>query len=169
MVKKYQKIGAARARAARWRPQTQDSDLPTLVEHPKTTSSAMLASTDQNPEPKILESGNESDCGYQGGVLLTHESDVESEAKLADSGEVDGESVDELEGEELKRNLWELLEKEQKQLWNRVFVAQRTNKEWEKVERKRNLGYNGLSHRTQQHREKAARDGKALCEKSRES
>ena len=117
-----------------------------------------------------MESGNESDCGYQGGVSLTHESDVESEAELADSGEVDGESaMDELEGEELERNLRELLEKEQKRLWNRVFVAQRTNKEWEKAERKRNLGYNGLSHQTQQCREKAARDGKALHEKSRES
>ena len=50
MVKKYQKIGAAHAWAACWRPQTQDSDLLTLVEHLKTNLSPMLASTDQNPE-----------------------------------------------------------------------------------------------------------------------
>ena len=52
MVKKYQKIGAAHAWAACWRPQTQDSDLLILVEHLKTTSSPMLASTNQNPEPE---------------------------------------------------------------------------------------------------------------------
>ena len=81
----------------------------------------------------------------------------------------DGESVDELEGEELERNLQELWEKEQKMLWDGVFVAQRTKKEWEKAESKQNLGYNGLSRRTQWCREKAAWDGKALHEGSKES
>ena len=167
MVKKYQKIGAAHARAARWMPRTQDSNLLTS-EHLETTSCPTVASADEDPEPEIfiLES-DESDCGYQGGVSFTHESDVEVE--LADSGEADGESVDELEGEELERNLQELREKEQKMLWDGVFVAQRTKKEWEKAEGKWNLGYNGLSCRTQRRREKAARDGKALHEGSKES
>ena len=167
MVKYYQKIGAAHARAARWTPWTQDSNLPTS-EHLETTSRPTVASANEDPEPEIfiLES-DESDCGYQGGVSFTHELDVEAE--LADSGGADGESVDELEGEELERNLQELQEKEQKMLWDGVFVAQRTKKEWEKAESKRNLGYNGLSCRTQWCREKAAQDGKALHEGSKES
>jgi len=84
MVKKYQKIGAGCARAARWTPQTQDSNLPTS-EHLETTSRPTVASANEDPEPEIfiLES-DESDCGYQGGVSFTHELDVEAE--LADSG-----------------------------------------------------------------------------------
>jgi len=149
MVKKYQKIGAAHAQAACWMPQTQDLDLLTS-EHLETTSRPTVAYADENPEPEIfvLES-DESDCGYQDGLTFTHELDVEAE--LADSGGADEESVDELEGKELERNLQELQEKEQKMLWDRVFMAQRTKKEWEKAESKWNLGYNRLSYQTQWH------------------
>ena len=82
--------------------------------------------------------------------------------------EADTESLCELDGDELEGNLRELREKEEKGSWDGVFNARKTSEEWRKVERNWNLGYNGLSRQSQRHQAKAAWDGKALHDKSKQ-
>jgi len=77
-----------------------------------------------------------------------------------------------LEGEELKANLQELRAELQELVAPTCYedIAQpRSIKEWWKMEKNRAFGYNGHSKRTQQRRDKEAREGQALRAKARAS
>ncbi|KIM55578.1 hypothetical protein SCLCIDRAFT_10942 [Scleroderma citrinum Foug A] len=155
MAKKHQKHSAAHAWAACWKTTVHDYGPQDML--PKDV-------------PFILENNleNNSDCGYVGGVSI-QACVLDMESELVESSEADTESLCELDGDELEGNLRELQEKEEKGSWDGVFNARKTSEEWQKVERNRNLGYNGLSHRSQRRQAKAAWDGKALHDKSKQS
>lgn len=98
----------------------------------------------------------DSDCDYDGGI--NHwPSDTDSEW---DDTESDGDSLEELEGDELKANLCELREEVEALTtpmnYNHI-MAPKSVKDWKNVERNCTLGYTGTSQCTQQRRAQEAR------------
>lgn len=108
-----------------------------------------------------IEPEPDSDCDYTGGVNYTPSDD-----DLDDSDDCwsDAESLAELEGEELERNLRELGAEladlsapEQPGLYDWV-VIHKSKKDWMTAETSRSLGYNGQSGCTTGHGSKEARE-----------
>ncbi|KIK82327.1 hypothetical protein PAXRUDRAFT_35590 [Paxillus rubicundulus Ve08.2h10] len=137
MGRKAGKLAAAHARAAR-----------------HTQQLAVQVNQQTSSSPANLPVDDDDDCGYD-----------ESGSDLDSNSFDDGESVVELEGEELEENLiglQEELEALQKKTPYEQLLAANTGsssaKQWKKAESQRSLGYNGTSLRTCQRYAKAARE-----------
>ena len=118
--------------------------------------------------------GSDSDCGYIGGVSVEiSESESKSEDwEDSDTDESDDKSLSELSGDDLDQNMAEIraeLEALQAPSMFAMMMEGKTQKQWKKAESDRGLGYNGLSDRTRQRREKNTRDRVASRESARTS
>ena len=107
MVSKHKKEAAARARAGRAAAR-QISLLPDVPSSPEPVPEINFGFSPE-PEPELIEifSDSESDCGYTGGVDY-HGFDPDDEFEPGSDGcwsDSDGESLAELEGEELESSL----------------------------------------------------------------
>jgi hypothetical protein len=107
---------------------------------------------------------SDRDCGYIGGVNCNPDSDSEHSG----SSWSDTETLAELDGEELEKNLQMLLAEELQDLEGAKpseysqIAALKSEKVWKKAEKNRALGYTGSSQHTQQRNDKASRDRAAL-------
>jgi hypothetical protein len=131
--------------------------------------------------PINVDSDSDDDCGYTGGVNVADlESDDEPDFDSSESewSDDDGESLVEMEGDELAANLRALKAKadtfdeppcNQKLTAYYEISKSKTSKTWKKAEANRALGYTGTSTRLRQLRDKEARDGAAVRQQARES
>jgi hypothetical protein len=148
MVRKYHKLAAARARLAR---QTQ-------------VNPATVRANDSTVWEPDNDNGNGDDndddnfnCGFTGGVHCSlPEPDSDSEFEMDWESESDsGESIVELEGEELESSLAQLRDEVASLVEPTPYqkvAGPKTSENWKKAERSRGLGYDGHSKRTQERR-----------------
>ena len=128
------------------------------------------------PEPELIEifSDLESDCGYTGGVDY-HGFDSDDEFEPGSDGcwsDSDGESLAELEGEELESSLRELkveLDALAAPSKYDLIAAAKTSQEWKMAEKKRGFGYTSNSQRTKQHNAKVAHEKEIACKIAKNS
>jgi len=121
--------------------------------------------------PIAIDSDSDKDCHYFGGVncdILDSEYD-----SCAESSGDDLESLEELEGDALDKNLHEL-QAEVESLGAapssyELITAPKSAKEWQRVEKNCSLGYTGTSTRTKQHKGKAAREQAVVQNKAKSS
>ena len=112
---------------------------------------------------------SDSDCGYKGGVNCYWSDSDDSDFSEEYS---DADSLEELEGDELKANLLEL-RTELADLgaptkYDQIMESKLEN-DWRKVEQNYALGYNGNSKWTQERRAKEACDREASHKKAQTS
>ena len=163
MVSKHKKEAAARARAGR-AVARQISLPPDVPSSPEPVPEINFGfSPEPEPEPIEIFSDSESDCGYTGGVDY-HGFDSDDEFEPGSDGcwsDSDGESLAELEGEELESSLRELkveLDALAAPSKYDLIAAAKTSQEWKMAEKKRGFGYTSNSQRTKQRNAKAARE-----------
>jgi len=170
---------AVHAQAFRWPPKlpTTNSQAMTADIEPSEVAAerSVMAAISEQPvlileatddclthRPKLDLSSEAADSEYTGGI--NHDPDMDWEAPV-DSDLEDTESLCELEGEELEKNLAALqllvAEKSRKSEWSKVFGPA----DWKRAEKNRALGYNGHSDWTRRLREKEARDRATASEK----
>ena len=104
---------------------------------------------------------SDRDCGYIGGVNCNPDSDSEHSG----SSWSDTETLAELDGEELEKNLQMLLAEELQDLEGPAkpseysqIAALKLEKVWKKAKKNRALGYTGSSQHMQQQNDKTSRD-----------
>jgi hypothetical protein len=161
MGKADKKKAAARARTGRATIQNNTNQARLLEPqfHMQPTSPVSAAS-----EPEVITIDDESDgeCGYTGGVNYNFSDEEEPEGSWSDDNlESDSEQLDEMEGEELEKNLqdlkaaMDLLEVPPRNptIFDEI-LRDHSLKDWENAEKK--LGYTGNSSWTQQRRDKEA-------------
>jgi hypothetical protein len=110
--------------------------------------------------------GSDSDCGYIGGVSVEI-SESESKSEDWEDSDSDDKSLSELSGDDLDENMAKIqaeLEALQAPSVFAMMMEGKTRKQWKKAESDRGLGYNRHSDRTQQRRERDARDRAASRE-----
>jgi hypothetical protein len=165
MVSKHKKDAAARAwagMAAAWKINLQPMPSPGPIPE---IDFVFSPEPEPEPEPIKIFSDSDSDCGYVGGVnYYVFDSDDEfepgSDGCWSDS---DGESLAELEGEELESSLCELkaeLDALAAPSKYDLITAVKTSQEWKTAEKKRGFGYTGNSQRTKHCNAKAAVRGR---------
>jgi hypothetical protein len=147
--RRYRKEAAARARLARQAYRAYTVEVTTVM------------ADDSVPDDDNLNcNGASFECGYIGGVHYSlPDSDSDSEFGGSDidwdSESESGESVVELEGDELDISLAQMRDEIEAlaELTSYQEVAgPKTMKNWQKVEKNRALGYNGHSKRTRERR-----------------
>jgi hypothetical protein len=148
MVRKYHKLAAARARLAR---QTQVN--PATVR----ANDSTVWEPDNDNGNGDDNNNNNFDCGFTGGVHCSlPEPDSDSEFEMDWESESDsGESIVELEGEELESSLAQLRDKVASLVEPTPYqkvAGPKMSENWKKAERSRGLGYDGHSKRTQERR-----------------
>jgi hypothetical protein len=118
----------------------------------------------------------DSDCGYNGGINYWPDSDSDkgwSEDWTSDSNSEEGSLVefDEDDLVEFNEDNLEGLEAELKDLCTPLPYDQiteiKSKADWKKVEKNQEMGYTGTSQRTQQRKEKGARDRAAFHDKAK--
>ncbi|KAG6825000.1 hypothetical protein H0H87_008100 [Tephrocybe sp. NHM501043] len=115
-------------------------------------------------EPIYVDSGDESDCGYNGGVCELLPEQMESEVESNDdlwTDNTEGSESSDSDLAEFDKETLEFWQEEASELAARksaVEMLQEGPKDWRKIESNRELGYNGQSERTRSRRQKEARD-----------
>jgi hypothetical protein len=125
-------------------------------------------SPEPEPEPIKIFSDLESDCGYMGGVNYYGFNSDDKFGPRSDGcwSDSNGESLAELEGEELESSLQELkVELDALAAPSKfdLITAAKTSQEWKTAEKKRRFGYTGNSQRTKQRNVKVAREREIAC------
>jgi len=140
---------AATARAAKVNKSTKQ----TQKESKGPTIEVLDSDSDGNSDHMDVEGG----CGWDGGVNF--QASDSDDCGYSESGEVE---LQELEGAELLRSLELRLTREHELRAAPVQYSELLRKvslkEWEKAEKKRGLGYNGLSARTKRRHNQKARE-----------
>ena len=178
MVTKQQRAAAANARAARHHPQAMDN-LSQSQSRSRSqscvsfTSDLGSASEPCNVQSVPIEVGSDSeyDCDYEGGVNCQW-SDTEYDGTDSEWSDSDGDSLAELDGDELEANLRELREEVEALGAPSKYAQIATKKsalEWKKAEGNRALGYTGNSKCTQQRKAKEAWERAAFRGEARTS
>jgi hypothetical protein len=157
MTKKAKKDAAARARVGRG-----------TVREASYSSAAfdpvdLFDESHSNRASPIVGVESDSDCGYMGGINCE---DFDEEYDSDSSSDPWSDSTaDEYEGEALEENLQgireELADLGPQSQYAQIMV-QKSTKNWRKAEKSRALGYTGNSQRTQQRKDKAAREQAAF-------
>ncbi|KAG1779490.1 hypothetical protein EV702DRAFT_1195449 [Suillus placidus] len=157
--RKYHKVAAACARLAQ-----QTQVYCTTVQEPDNGNDTSNNNGNGNGDDN--NDNDNFDCGFTGGVhclLPDPDSDSESDS---------GESVIELEGEELKSSLAELRDEvnslAEPTPYQKV-AGPKMSKNWKKAKRSRGLGYDGHSKRTRERRLHDARAREDFCEYAKTS
>jgi hypothetical protein len=164
MVTKRQRAAAANARAARHHPRATDNSSQSRSRSQSCVSFTLDLGSASEPcnvqsVPIEVDSDSEYDCGYEGGVNCQW-SDTEYDGTDSEWSDSDGDSLAELDGDELEANLRELREEVEAPGAPSKYAQISTKKsalEWKKAEGNRAMGYTGNSKRTQQRKAKEAR------------
>jgi hypothetical protein len=167
MARKYQKNAVACMNAARL---AQIKSQKARKQPQPVSSQATMASDITCPCPAD-PSDLGPECGYTGGFLLSDSDYDDSDFTDTSSEWSEAESLEEMTGEELEANLQELrgeLEtlQEMGATPYETIMHSKGASDWKKVEKNRQLGYNGQSRSTMYRNAKKARDGAALREAS---
>ena len=175
MSKKTSKAAAARARAACWSKSHQVHPS-RLSPHPAKTEQHHHEMLPAKFPPIELDFDDGLDCGYTGGVnYVPSDMDEDTNKSLIhpDKQSTDCESIQELEGDELEANLARLQDSEKGSLQAPTLLDKISEPkkplDWKRAEKKRGLGYNGHSKRTQCRRDKEGQDGKRIREEAKVS
>jgi hypothetical protein len=178
MGKKHQNAAAARARAARWgknQPQSYNSEdeqviplsnppTPSAEPFHQCTGSELLNSVTKYNFLDV-EPDSCSECEYMGGVDVDDSDTDREDGQLEWETESTADTLSEFSGDELEENLRMLkgqstveaeVPMQPTGAFNEIMVGV-SSTVWKKAERNRQLGYNGLSQRTQQRRAQQAR------------
>ena len=166
MAKAHKKKAAARARTARWLNRAEAQDLEELVRDdvaavtnpdPEWAPEIDIV-TEEHWDPIYIDSESDTDCDYNGGVNCWPDSDDENDGDCSDNWSDSEEgSLVEFDNDDLGELRAELNDLGVA-LPNNHIMENKSAKDWRKAESNRALGYTGTSKRTQQRREKEARD-----------
>jgi hypothetical protein len=148
---------------------------PNQARLPEPQSHVQPSSDATGSEPEVITIDDESDgeCGYTGGVNCNYYSD-EEEDKWSDDDNSEPEQLDEMEGEELEKNLQAVkaamdllaIPPRNPTIFDKIS-SRHSLKDWANAER--NVGYTGNSSRTQRRRDKDARDQAEIREAAKTS
>lgn len=177
MGKKQQKLKAAHARISRW---------PNLTQRGSATSCGKATGRNEDSARPVEETSaaapaedNEltpdMDDGYTGGVNHNPDNDHSDGCMELLDSDGDAESLCELDGDDLEKNLAALrlsegglTESTCTNNWSQIF-GKISKEQWEKAESNRALGYNGQSKRSKRRKEKEARERADVNEKMKSS